>query len=494
MGQMLFAIPRPERLVPGAAEQAYLASGDAIPWECRVTLNSDALAIERDTRESGYLYFPWKVAERGLVQICSGSLMERPKPYNLPVELARGTLNRLRNQASVWQSAGMVVPTSFIESLKKATAAFASAATSQHLPEQSQDQAEEAIRLGLEAAEILCQEYAQQVLAIRRSQQTGSGVLLGARLFAPPTGEAAARFVAAFNMAVVSAHWPDVEPKQGEFQWDAIDRLVAWGQENNLRLCMGPLVQMDKHLLPDWLFLDDGYEEVQASVLNFVEAVVKRYQGKVQLWHVTSRMNQDGAFAYSEEQRLRLVVEAVDRVRASDNRTPMVVSFSQPWAEYIARKDQELTPINFADTLVRGELGLAGVGLEIHYGYWPGGTLPRDMLEVSRQLDRWSQIGVPMIVFVAAPSSMGADALARHPASHPLVDLRAGGINPAWQQSIVQRIFPVLLAKQTVQAIVWEAWQDNQPHELQSAGLHDTAGHAKPALQTLISLRRDLIG
>ena len=35
---------------------------------------------------------------------------------------------------------------------------------------------------------------------------------------------------------------------------------------------MGPLVQMDKHSLPDWLFLDDGYEEVQASVLKFVEA------------------------------------------------------------------------------------------------------------------------------------------------------------------------------------------------------------------------------
>ena len=29
--------------------------------------------------------------------------MERPRPYNLPVELARGTLNRLRNQVSLWQ-------------------------------------------------------------------------------------------------------------------------------------------------------------------------------------------------------------------------------------------------------------------------------------------------------------------------------------------------------------------------------------------------------
>ena len=382
------------------------------------------MSIERDTRESGYLHFPWKAGERGLVQICSGSLMERAKPYNLPVELARGTLNRLRNQASLWQSAGMVVPTRFTEALHAATAAFAGAATSQSQPQAAQDRAEEAIGLGLDAAEILCQEFAHQVLAIRRSQQTGASVLLGARLHSPPTGEAAAKFLAAFNMVVVSAPLA----RSG-----AAARRVSMGgdrpagclvQENNLRLCMGPLVQMDKHSLPDWLFLDDGYEEVQTSVLNFVEAIVKRYRGKIQLWHVTARMNQDGAFGYSEEQRLRLVVEAVDRVRANDNRTPMVVSFNQPWAEYIARKDQELTPVNFADTLVRGELGLAGVGMEIHYGYWPGGTLPRDTLEVSRQIDRWSQIGVPMIVFIAAPSSMGSDRRARHPSSHPLVDSR----------------------------------------------------------------------
>src|SRR5262245_62128618 len=493
MGQMLFMIPRPERLVPGADEYAYLASADGIPWECRVTLADEALAIERDTRESGYLYFPWKVTGRGLVQLYSGSLMERNKPYNLPVELARGTLNRLRNQLSLWQLAGMVIPESFTSALKAATAAFAHAATDQSHPQASQDQAEEAIRLGLDAADLLCRDYTQQVLAIRRSQQTLNGVLLASRLSAPPTGEAAARYLALFNTVVVGAHWPDLEPRLGNFEWEATDKLVAWAQENNLRICLGPLVQMDKHSLPDWLFLDDGFEEVQASVLNFIDAVVSRYRGKVHLWHVTARMNQEGAFAFSEEQSLRLVVEAVDKVRAIDPRMPMVVSFNQPWAEYIARKDQELTPINFADTLVRGELGLAGVGMEIHYGYWPGGTLPRDALELSRLLDRWSQIGVPLMVFLSAPSSMGADPLARH-TIRPLVDLRPGGVNPAWQQQLVEQLFPVLLAKHTVQAIVWDHFQDNQPHELQGAGLHDTAGRPKPSLQSFINQRREIFG
>jgi hypothetical protein len=203
-------------------------------------------------------------------------------------------------------------------------------------------------------------------------------------------------------------------------------------------------------------------------------------------------MNKDGAFNYSEEQRLRLVVDAVDRVRAVDQRTPLVMGFDQPWGEYIARKDQELTPMHFADTLVRGELGLAGVGLEINYGYWPGGTLPRDPLELHRQIDRWSQVGVPLIVFLSAPSNSDPDSFARNPA-RPLADLRAGGVTPAWQHVLAQWLLPLLLAKPSVQAVVWDPWQDNQPHEMPSGGLVDQEGHFKPAVQTLIELRRELL-
>ena len=38
------------------------------------------------------------------------ALMERDEPYHLPVELARGTLNRIRNQLAAWQSLGFRLP------------------------------------------------------------------------------------------------------------------------------------------------------------------------------------------------------------------------------------------------------------------------------------------------------------------------------------------------------------------------------------------------
>jgi hypothetical protein len=490
---MRFVVPRPDRVVADAADQAYLAGAEGIPWECRTTLFPGAMLIERETRESGYLYFPWNVDGRGVVMLISGSLMERPRSYNLPVELARGTINRLRNQASGWQGAGMTIPAEFDKLLAQATRHFTLAATRQDQPESAADHADDTIRVGLDAGDLLCRDYSQQVLTIRRSQQSPLGTLLGCRLAAPPEGKSQAKFLAAFNTAICSPAWPQVEAKFGTYQWDAPDRTVQWCRDQNVRLCVGPLVQLDRHALPDWLFLDNDYEEVQASVLGWLEAVVKRYRGKAQLWHVASRLNQDGAFEFTEEQRLRLLVEAVDRVRALDARTPLVVSFDQPWGEAIVKKDQELTPLHFADTLVRGELGLAGVGIEIHYGAWPGGTLPRDPMDISRQLDRWSQLGAPLMVLLSAPSSHAADAKALHPAK-PLPDLAAGKLTPPWQRSLIEWLVPLIVAKQSVQAVVWDNWQDNQPHEFSHSGLLDAKGKPKPALQALIDLRREWIG
>jgi hypothetical protein len=490
---MRFVIPLAERLVQDAADQAYLAGPEGIPWECVTVLAGNSLSIERETRESGYLYFPWNVPGRGVVMLTSGSLMERPNPYHLPVELARGTVNRLRNQVSLWQAAGMVLPEALGPMVHRATAAFAQAATGQGNPVAACEPADEAIRLGLDASDLLTQDYARQVIDIRRSQQQPLGTLLGARLQAAPNADFGGKFLATFNTAVVSPVWHDLEPKMGKFQWDALDAQVQWCRDQNLRLCFGPLMQFDRHLLPDWLFLDDEFEEVQLSAVQFIDALVKRYRGKVQLWHVAARMNQEGAFKFTEEQRLRLVVEAVDRVRALDAKTPMILSFDQPWGEYIIRQDQELTPLHFADTLVRGELGLAGIGLEINLGYWPGGTLPRDALEVSRQLDRWAQLGVPLIVFLSIPSGSGPDPLAQQN-TRVVPGLVAGGVTLQTQQAMLSSLMPLLIAKQSVQAVVWNHWRDDVAHELPHGDLCDAKGKPKPALQALAGLRKDLLG
>src|SRR4051812_44924447 len=109
---MQFLIPDPKCLTPFAAERAYLAGAEGTPWECRVSLAENILTVQRGARESGLLFIPWETAD-GLVTLSSSTLMERPRPYHLSVELARGTLTRLRNQAAMWELAGMTIPEDF---------------------------------------------------------------------------------------------------------------------------------------------------------------------------------------------------------------------------------------------------------------------------------------------------------------------------------------------------------------------------------------------
>jgi len=92
-----------------------------------------------------------------------------------------------------------------------------------------------------------------------------------------------------------------------------------------------------------------------------------------------------------------------------DPTTPLVVTFDQPWAEYLASEQLDLAPMHFADALVRADLGLSGLGLEINVGYQPGGSVHRGPLAFSRLVDNWSLLELPLLVALTLPSSAADD-------------------------------------------------------------------------------------
>ncbi len=493
MGQLRFIVPAPERLAPHGRELAFVAGADGIPWEGRARLEGQLLTIDRDQRESGWTYVAWHVPKRGVQMLCTGSLMERPQTYSLPIELARGTITRLRNQSAAWQQAGMTLPPTYLASSRLATTKLIAALTAR-TEEAAADLADESLVHALDAADHLAVSYTQQVLDIRRGQNAVLPTLLGARLESAPAKEISDELAAASNTSLISPRWPIVEPEAGEYDWQATDAALQWGRERGQRICFGPLMQLDRSSLPDWLFLmADDFEEVMEYVLQYLDAVVQRYRGRVHLWHVAARMNLPTGIELDEEQRLKLTVEAIDRVRSLDPKTPMIVSFDRPWAEYIAAEDQELTPLHFADTLVRGGLGLAGIGLELNLGYWPGGSVMRDPLEISRLVDRWSQLGVPLVLQLSMPSQDSADPLARHH-EKPKYCQPFSPFTPTEQAAVVKRLGTLLLAKQPVQALFWNQVRDDSPHDYPLGGLVDMGGKLKPFVAVLAKLRADLLG
>lgn len=487
MGLMRLTITPPDRITEEMAQQSYLCGLDRVPWKGWVRWQPGELTIQRAVSESGNLHIPWQVEGHGLVTLSTATLRERPEPYRLPLELARGKIGQVRNQLAEWQMLGLTVPAIVRETLREAIRTFGDAAVTEQDSAASVTAAERALRLALDAAIPLAVAYSEQAVAIRRRASGKLNTLLGADLGTTLLDDyVAGQYLQTFNAAMVPMGWREIETREGEFCWGIFDEQIAWCRANGITVCAGPLLEFDQQSVPDWAYLSAGnFESLFTCASEFIVATVTRYRGKVDMWISAGRVNTGEAFSLTEEERVKLTARAIELTRALDAQADVTICFDQPWAEYLGRQGDDFPPLHFADALLRAELGLTGLALEINVGYSPGGTLSRDPLEFSRQIDFWSLLGVPLYLIITVPSSPQPDPLARRP---------AGTLGEAWtpaaQQTWVNRHLPLFLAKPAVRGVFWNQLRDSEPHGFAHGGLFDLRRHPKPALRQLASIRQ----
>ncbi len=486
MGVMRFRVYPPERITEEIVQQAYLSGIERTSWPVRTAIEGGDLLLQRSVSDSANLHVPWPVEGHGPLTLSSGSLMERPEPYLLPLELGRGTLVQVRNQLSDWQVIGLAVPEAVPAKLRAAVEELSWAVVEQGNPAVSAPHVEKSLRAALDAARLLSAAFSEQALAVRRNTGRPVGLVggdLGRTLLDNP---AAKLFLQTFNAAEVPICWRDTETTEGRYSWTVNDKQVEWCRKHKLKVLAGPLLMLDPAALPDWLYLfEDDFESVLDFASGLVRAAVGRYRGKVDAWICAGRINTAEVLALSEQQRLRLVARSVELIRDLDPDTPALVSFDQPWAEYMRHRYSDFPPLHFADTLLRAGVQLSGLVLEMNVGYFPGGTLPRHAVEFSRQLDMWGLLGLPLWLSLSAPSATADDPLAQRK-----VSLSPGGWTAAEQQAWAAQFVPLALAKPHVQGVLWNQLRDSQRHDFPHGGLIDARGKAKPALGTLAAIRK----
>jgi hypothetical protein len=290
-------------------------------------------------------------------------------------------------------------------------------------------------------------------------------------------------------MVAVPLLWRRIEAVEGRRVWEEPDAQIEWAQSVGLRVSGGPLLELADRGVPDWTYLWEGdFNSLLSFMLEHVRAVVERYRGKVHLWQVAARMTHGHALGLNEEARLQLAAKAITVARQLDSTTPIVVSFDQPWAEYLASEQLDLAPLHFADALVRADLGLSGIGLELNVGYHPGGSIHRGPLAISRLIDTWSLLELPLQVALTFPSAAADDPMADSKVR--VVSSEDGEVTPESQREWVERHVPLLLAKNVVQVVVWNQLSDAAPHHYPHGGLFDASDKAKPAFESLKKMRR----
>jgi len=490
MGQIRFRLHDRERIVSGGLQRIYVAGMEEIPWSTHADWIGDQLVIERTVSDSGSVYVPWRIDGHGTRVLSTSTLMERERPYLLEVELARGLIQRIRTRLFLWEVLGLEAESALKDQLQAATREFALAATSQQEPAESSVAANRAIALAITTAEALVASYSKQAISVRR-KQTPVSTLMGVRLGPDtPSLEVRRQLVDACNIVQLPISWRAIEQREGQRDWKATDMQLAWAQKAGLKVAAGPLLRMDDLGMPDWMVLWEGdFDNLAQQMIEQTRAVVTRYAGRVHLWHVSSRVNTGKLMSLEEEQRLHLVAQALDVVRQIDPRTPTVVSFDQPWAEYLAHQNEDLAPLHYADALVRADLGISGFGLEINAGYYPNGSGHRATFELGRLLDQWSIWGLPLMINLSTASAATDDPLAKSTAEIELASQEADDAQRGWAGSVL----PLLLARSTVQVILWNQLNDSVPHEFPNAGLFDSKQQAKPTLALMRELRQSCL-
>jgi hypothetical protein len=470
------------------ARACVVGGPDNMPYPTHVTLDAHRLTLRRNVDESGALVVPWRVPGAGRLMNTSATLIERPEPYHLQLELARGKVNQLRNQTADWLAGGLQVTPDLLQQVRAATLAFTRAVT--QLPsDQAAAAAQNALALSHEAAELLTQLYIDQVFQVRHQRQPRLDTALGCRLGSIPAGPAADSLPPLCNSICLPFSWSAIEPSESDYHWEPADALLDWAEGQGVAVSAGPLIDFSRSTLPYWLWLwERDLQSLASFMCDYVETVVKHYRGRIGVWQLTAASNYAAVLGLGEDEMLWLTVRLVEAARQADPGLELVIGIAQPWGEYMALEDRTHSPFVFADTLIRSGLNLSALDLELVMGVGPRGSYCRDLLEASRLLDLYTMLGVPLRVTLGYPAADDPD-----PAADPEMAVALGhwhqGFSPDVQADWAAAFGALALCKPTVQGLFWTHFSDAEPHQFPHCGLFDAAGRPRPALERLRQLR-----
>jgi len=382
MGQMRFTCPHRESVVSGAIEYAYLAGADGIPWRgcCRwcgdptKDRERGEIVLERATAESGNFYVPGSSMDMGNATFHgqpdgAAAALQSPgragSRHSQPASQSAGRLGvdrieRARCLASGRQIGGW----RFFGRGRQCQRGAVCCSV------------ERSLAVSLDASENLVQEYIDQTLAARRREAGPLPTLLGGAL---PDRPCPRRSLTSL-------------PAAGTQPWSAFlgtasktVRGSSTGMRPNSK-CSGVVVGVCessrgrcstsvKRVAGLALLVGRGFRtaaESRSPVLAGGRGTIPGQGPRLALrgWRQRGGCPVDIRGAAVASCRRRDRRRSPRRSAHSNSR-----EFRSALAEYLATSRLELPPLHFADSLIRADLGIAGLGLELNIGYWPGGSL-----------------------------------------------------------------------------------------------------------------------
>jgi hypothetical protein len=495
MGVMKFNLPAtdPTQRTPDY-RKAYITGLDRTPGRLAIELRNGLMSCVRDTPESGRLFVPWPIEGHGMPIVGTATLAERIAPYTLAVELARGKLNDIRNQLSDWLQMGLRSTPELEKALNEAQRAFVRCATSTDQPDACNEAARASLQSSSRAGDLLIEAYTAQILQSRLASTSRLSTHVGCVLEVPPQKlPAAIDWPSAFNTCHLGISWKQVAPSEGQYRWDLFDAQLAWCRSKGLAFEVGPLIDFRPGGLPDWIWLWEGdCDAISGLIADFVRQVVLRYRGRVPLWHMVHRPGSSDILGLTEEEQIRITARAIQVAHQTDPAAQLTIGIDRPWAEWMGSSHFQLGPLHLCDYLLRADLGLSGVAIEIAPGYSAPGSYMRDLFELSKLLDLYSLLNVPLHVWMVLPSSDRTD---------PNADPRLRVEPSQWPVPLDEKLqatwgskwVALAVAKPFVRTVSWLHASDALPHLYPNGGLLRPDQTTKPLYSWMQMLRKETL-
>jgi hypothetical protein len=474
--------------------RAYITGLDRTPNRVTVELRPGMLLCHRETNESGRLFVPWPVPGQGTPIVGTATLAERGEPYDLAVELARGKLNDVRNQLADWRQMGLRTPSELDTVLAKAHRAFIRAATLADSSEGAYAAAQESLAACWQTADLLTDAYTDQVLRTRLTTAHKLPTMLGCALEGDPKHAAwATELAQTANSALLPCSWKSVAPAEGQHKFDEFDAQLAWARRQHLQVQAGPLLDFRPHAIPHWMWIWEGdFDTILSLTADHVRHTVARYRGKVPIWHLIHRPACTEVLGLSEEEQIRIAARVIQVARQADPAAQFTIGVERPWAEWMGSSPFQLGPLHLADYLVRADLGIAGIYIEIAPGFSAPGSHIRDLFDFSKLLDLYALLNLPLHIGFAFPSSPDSDALAE-PSIRVETAQWPAPPDEAIQLHWSSRWLALAAAKPYVRSVNWLQASDASPHLYPHAGLFRRDNTAKPLVGWLKAFRREYV-
>jgi hypothetical protein len=134
---------------------------------------------------------------------------------------------------------------------------------------------------------------------------------------------------AGFGWARQWISWESVEPAQGSYSWDTLDKLVASAQKHNVKLMLILL------RAPQWASPNGGIPKDKQLYAKFVTAVATRYKGKIaayEVWNEANLAGETGGTVNAGEY-VELLKAAFPAIKAADPNAIVVYGGLTPTGE-----------------------------------------------------------------------------------------------------------------------------------------------------------------